>query len=687
MQESKNQYNIVKVNDQVGNFKYLTNFYKIMMNKITGLLILLLCPIMIYAQRAKVYEVKSPDGSVALKLEAGTKMLWSVQHTGRQIIAPSAISLLLQNGEVLGDNAKITAPKIEKINTSFKAINYRKSVVSDVCNQITLNCTGKYGVIFRVYDDAVAYRFFTKRSGEIIIENEEANFNFTDDHKAFVPIQWDYRDGKNFNSSFEALYREINLSRFPKDSLAFLPVLVDAGQNIKVEVLEADLENYPGMYIDLNETGKGFKGVYAPYPLETYVKGLNIIPARSAGYIARTEGTRNFPWRAVVISEQDKDLLNCDIVQKLASPCRLTDISWIKVGQVSWDWWNGMNISHVDFRAGMNTASYKYFIDFASRYKVPYILLDGGWNTPGDLTKPRADINLEELVAYGNQNGVELIVWASWKDVLAQKEKAFPFYQKTGIKGMKIDFIDRDDQIAVASTYEIAKQAAEYNLLVDYHGIFKPTGLQRTYPNVVGYEGVKGLENVKWANENVPRYDVTLPFIRNLAGPMDYTPGAMRNSIRANFRAINSMPMSQGTRVHQIAMYVIFEVPLQMLSDNPTIYLREQECTDFITKIPTTFDETVALDGKVAEYVSIARRKGDTWFAGAMTDWTPRELSIDFSFLGDGNYKAEIFKDGINSDRDATDYKKESVIIKKGDKLTFKLMNGGGWVARLEKVQ
>jgi alpha-glucosidase len=657
-----------------------------MKTKLFALILLLLCPVMIYAQKKWSLEVKSPGSSIVLKLESGAKMFWSVQHKGRQIIEPSAISLSLQSGEVLGDNAKISTPKIEKVNNSFKAINYRKAVVSDVCTQITLNCKGNYGIIFRVYDDAVAYRFFTKLPGEIFIKYEEANFNFTEDHKAFIPIQWDYRDGKNFNSSFEALYREINLSKFPKDSLAFLPVLVDAGQNIKVEVLEADLENYPGMYLDLNETGKGFKGVYAPYPLETYVKGINIIPTRRADYIARTDGTRSFPWRAVVISEQDKDLLNCDIVQKLASPCRIADISWIKAGQVSWDWWNGMNISHVGFRAGMNTASYKYFIDFASDYMIPYIILDGGWNARGDLTKARPEINLEELVEYGNQKNVGLIVWASWQDILAQKEKAFPFYSKTGIKGMKIDFIDRDDQVAVASTYEIAKLAAEYKLLVDYHGVFKPTGLQRTYPNVVGYEGVKGMENVKWADENVPRYDVTLPFIRNLAGPMDYTPGAMRNSNQANFRAINSNPMSKGTRVHQLAMYVVFEVPLQMLSDNPTIYMREQECTDFITKVPTTFDETVPLDGKVAEYVAVARRKGDNWFVGVMTNWSPRELTIDFSFLDDGNYRAEVFSDGINSDRDATDYKKEVVNIKKGDKLTVKLMNGGGWAARLEKI-
>ena len=385
------------------------------------LTLMLLCPFVINAQKAKVYEVKSPNGAIAVKVEAGAKLQWSVQHKGNQLILPSAISLVLQSGEALGDNARITSAKPISVNTQFNAINYRKSVVKDVYNQLTLNCKGNYGVIFRVYDDAVAYRFFTRREGEMVIKNEEANFNFTGDQPAFIPIQWDYRDGKNFNSSFEALYREIRLSQFPKDSLAFLPVLVDVGQNKKVELFEADLEDYPGMYVDLNPSGKGFKGVFAPYPLETYVNGRNVIPGKRADYIAKTTGTRGFPWRAIVISEQDKELLNCDIVQKLASPNRLEDLSWIKVGQVSWDWWNDMNISHVDFRSGMNTPTYKYYIDFASANHIPYIILDEGWNIGGDLTKIKVDLNLEELVEYGNQRGVGLILWAQWQHIMQQK--------------------------------------------------------------------------------------------------------------------------------------------------------------------------------------------------------------------------------------------------------------------------
>jgi alpha-glucosidase len=656
-----------------------------MKTKTILLLTFLLGSLMLNAQRTKSYELESPDGAIILKVEPGTKLQWSVQHKGLQIIVPSSISLLLETGEILGDNADVISAKEESINDQFDAINYRRSVVYDICNQLTLNCKNGYGVIFRVYNDAVAYRFFTRKKGEIIIRNEEANFNFPDDYRAFIPIQWDYRDNKIFNSSFEALYREINISQFPKDSLAFLPVLVDLGSNLKVEVLEADLEDYPGMYLDLNQTGKGFNGVYAPYPLEIYVKGINVIPSKRADYIARTNGARSFPWRAITITTRDKDLLNCDIVQKLASPNRLADISWIKPGQVSWDWWNDMNISHVDFKAGMNTLTYKYFIDFASANNIPYIIIDAGWTTEVDLTKSRPDINLEEIVTHGNRKGVGVILWASWKSVQQQLEKAFPFFAELGIKGLKIDFIDRDDQLAVASTYEIARFAAENHLLIDYHGVFKPTGIQRTYPNVVGIEGVKGMENVKWANENVPRYDVTIPYIRNLAGPMDYTPGAMRNSNQANFRPINSMPMSKGTRCHQLAMYVVFEVPLQMLSDNPTIYMKEQECTDFITKVPTTFDETIPLDGKVAEYVAIARKKDNIWYVGAMTNWTPRELTLDFSFLGEGEYEAVIFRDGINANRDATDYRKEVMKLSSIDKLTIDLSNGGGWAARIEK--
>lgn len=643
------------------------------------------------AQKSKVIEIKSPDNKIALTLEVGVKTLWSVQCDGQQIIAPSGIALQLEGGEVLGDNATISSSKTEKFDQVITAINYKKAKIADQYNQLTINCKGDYGLIFRVYNDGVAYRFFTTKKTDFIVKNEEANFNFTDDYKAFIPYMWDYRGGVKFNHSFEALYKEINISKFATDSLAFLPLLVDVGNNKKAVILEADLEDYPGMYLNMNQTKKGFMGVYAQYPLEATLGGyenMNFIPTKRADYIAKAKGVSSFPWRAVVISQQDKDLLNNDMVQKLASPSRLTDISWIKTGQVAWDWWSDWNISHVDFKAGYNTTTFKYYIDFAAANKLPYIVMDWGWSSHTDiLTVIAPDINLQEIVDYGKQKGVGVVIWASWYAVTHQMDQAFPKYAKMGVKGFKIDFVDRDDQIAVASLYEIAQKAAEYKLIVDYHGVFKPTGLQRTYPNVVGYEGVKGLENYKWATEDQPRYTVSIPFIRMMAGPMDYTPGAMRNANKANYRPINNFPMSMGTRCNQLAMYVMFEAPFQMLSDNPTTYMKEQECTDFIAKVPTITDETVALDGKVGEFAAIARKKGETWFVGAMTNWTPRELTLDFSFLGAGNYQAVVFKDGINADRDGTDYKKEVIKITSGDKLKIQLAPGGGWAARIEKVQ
>jgi len=639
-----------------------------------------------YGRKAKDYTIQSPGGSITVKITVDSVVQWSVVHKGQDVILPSKIALNLEDGEVLGADAKVISAQTQNINTEFGAINFIKKTVKDHCTQFALNFKGDYGIIFRVYDDAVAYRFVTRKRDSLEVKNETANFNFADDDKAFLPIQWDYRAGKMFNSSFEALYHEVTLSHFPKDSLAFLPAMIDIGKNKKVVITEADLEDYPGMYLDLNSTQKGLKGVYAPFPLDAERHGINYIPNHRADYIAKTEGTRNFPWRVIVISEQDKDLLNQDIIQKLASPPRLADYSWVKAGQVAWDWWNNWNVSHVDFKAGINTATYKYYIDFAAANHIPYIVMDEGWAEEPNLLKITPAVDLQTIVDYGKQKNVGVILWASWYAITQQMDEAFPLYAKMGIKGFKIDFFDRDDQVVLQSCYAIAKLAAGYHLMVDYHGMFKPTGLQRTYPNVIGFEGVKGLENYKWANEDQPRYTNTIPFIRMLAGPMDYTPGAMRNAIQADYRPINGNPMSKGTRCQQLAEYVVFHAPLQMLSDNPTTYMREQECTNFITKIPTTFDETVPLDGKVAEYVALARRKGDTWFVGAMTNWTPRELTIDCSFLPPGNYEAEVFKDGLNSDRDGTDYKRELIKVKSGDKLKIQLYGGGGWAARIYPV-
>jgi alpha-glucosidase len=636
----------------------------------------------------KNFQVSSPSGAVQVNVDVAATLRWSCSFKNRPIVAPSSISLALQSGEVLGASPKVASSKTDKIDTKFAAFFYKKDFVEDKYNQLTLNCKGDYGVIFRVYDDGVAYRFFTKRKGDLIIKSEEANFNFENDYKSFVPYVRDLRGTEQYIQSYEALYTERNISRQATDTLGFLPILVDATY-AKAVVLDADVEEYPGMFVVRNAEGKGFKGVFAPYPLEEFQGGfhqLNTVVKKRADYIASVKGTRNFPWRAVVIAENDAALLNNDMVQKLASPSRVADVSWVKPGKVAWDWWNDWNISHVDFRAGINTETYKYYIDFASDNKIEYIIIDEGWSNDLDLMEISPKMNLKEIIDYGKSKNVGVILWASWYAVDQKMEEAFAKYASMGVKGFKIDFMDRDDQKMVSSLYKISERGAAYKLLLDFHGMYKPTGFQRTYPNVLNFEGVKGMENNKWTpNDDVPRYDVSIPFIRMVAGPMDYTPGAMRNSVKAYFRPIHSLPMSQGTRSHQLAMYIVFEAPLNMLADNPTAYKKEQESTDFIAKVPTTFNETVALDGSVGEYVAIARRKGDTWFAGAMSNWNARDITIDLSFLGDGSYEAEIFKDGINADRDATDYKKEIVKVSSKDKLNVHLAPGGGWAARIYK--
>jgi alpha-glucosidase len=639
-----------------------------------------------YAQPGKIFQVKSPDGHISLNLTVGETINWSLKNDETEVIIPSSISLTLANGETVGKNAQIKSAKTVAIDQSIETPVYKKDKVRAHYNQLTLFFKGESGLILRAYDDGVAYRFFTQKKDSITIVNEEANFNFAADDKAFLPFVNDYRNKDKFTTSFEAHYNKMRLSELVTDSMAFLPVLVDVGVEKKAVILEADLQDYPGMYLTSGGQ-KNLQGVFAKYPTVETTGGynnINYVVNGRADYIAKTKGTRSFPWRVVVISTSDKQLADNDMMQKL-SPSPTGDFSWVKPGKVAWEWWNARNISHVDFEAGLNVPTYKYYIDFAAANKLEYIIMDGGWSDELDLNK--FNIDVQQIVDYGKQKNIGIILWSSWY-AIGHKNMAelLSKFAKMGVKGFKIDFIDRDDQKMVSSLYAIAEAAAANHLLVDFHGMYKPSGLQRTYPNVVNFEGVKGLENMKWGTTDQPVYDVTIPFIRMVSGPMDYTPGGMRNATKGDFRAINDNPMTQGTRCHQLAMYTIFEAPLQMLADNPTVYQREQECTDYISSVPTTFDQTEALDGKVGEFVSLARRKGTTWYAGAMTNWDSREITIDLSFLGEGSYKAILYEDGANAGKDATDYKKTVITVDAKGKLSIKMASGGGWAARFEKI-
>jgi alpha-glucosidase len=637
----------------------------------------------LFAQTPKIFHVKSPDGKIDLTISAGKTIQWSVNHEDTQVILPSSVSLQLGDGMVLGTDVSVKNAKPATVNRTINTPLYKKDKVTDNCNELTLTFKGDFGLIFRAYNDGVAYRFFTAKAYEFNIDNEEANFNFKDDDKAYLPFVNDYRHKDKFNTSFEATYDKLNISAIKKDSLAFMPVLVDLGNGKKAAILEGDLQDYPGMYLTAGSQGHNLHGVFAPYPTKEEVSRINYVVDERADYIAKVPGIHTFPWRVVIISTEDKQLANNDMMQRLAEPSKISDISWIKPGKVAWDWWNDWNISHVNFRAGINVPTYKYYIDFAAANKLEYIIIDEGWSDDLDLNKTKLDI--PTIVEYGKQKGVGVILWSTWYAITRDADGLMAKYAQMGVKGFKIDFIDRDDQKVVQSLYELAEKAAKNHLLVDYHGMYKPSGLVTTWPNVINCEGVKGMENEKWGVKDHPGYDVSIPYIRMLAGPMDYTPGAMRNATKEAIRPINSNPMAQGTRCHQLAMYTVFEAPLQMLSDNPTAYMREQESTDFISAVPTTFDETVALDGKVGEFVSIARRKGTTWFVGAMSNWTAREATIDLSFLGDGTYKAITFEDGINADRDATDYVRKEVTVTSKDKIKIQMAPGGGWAARFVK--
>ena len=642
----------------------------------------------------KNYQVQSPNRDIKVEVTVADKVTFAIVQDHSEVMN-SAVSMTLQGGEVLGANPKVLKVTKTSVDKEIPSPFYKKDVVKDIYNEMQISFRGNYGLVFRVYNDGVAYRFTTKRKEPIVIDDEKAVYNFHSDYKTFTAYVNSTKPTfeEQFFNSFEQPYANETITGLNDKRLKILPLLVDLGDGRKICITEADLEDFPGMFLN-NETGKpSLKAVHAPYPKVKEQGGHNqfqMLVKERENYIAITSGARSFTWRAFIISQNDKELADCDMVYRLASPSRVNDISWIKPGKVAWDWWNDWNLYGVDFRAGINNPTYKYYIDFAAEHGIEYVILDEGWavNLQADMMQVIPEIDLQELVDYGKSKNVGIILWAGYWAFARDMENVVKHYSDMGVKGFKVDFLDRDDQEMVNFVYKASEVCAKYKMLVDFHGVFKPTGLQRTYPNVLNYEGVNGLEQMKWSSEkefDMVTYDVTIPFIRMIAGPMDYTQGAMRNAARGNHRSVNSEPMSQGTRCRQLATYVIFESPFNMLCDAPSNYRREKECTEFISNIPTIWDETVSLAGKVSEYVAIARRHGNDWYIGALTNWTPRELDLDLSFLGEGDYTLELFKDGINADRAARDYKKEVIPVSTDRKLKIHMAPGGGYAARIQK--
>jgi alpha-glucosidase len=634
------------------------------------------------AVQAQTQTISSPNGAIVVTISTSPALTYRVSLRGREIIAASEIGMTLSGGETLGSNAVVASSTPQSVDRVLRPVApTKRSEVHDRFNERRFDFRGDYSVVVRVFDDGVAYRFALRRPGEITVASEQATFRFPGDPLLYFPEE------TSLISHQERLYRKLRLSEVKGAQFASLPTLVALDGGTKIAITEADLFDYPGM--DLKAGGRGsLVGMFPAYPVKTQMdrdRTENV--TERADYIARTKGTRQFPWRTLAIAERDATLLESDIVYRLASPTTLSDTSWIRPGKVAWDWWNYNNLYGVSFRAGVNTDTYKHYIDFAAENGLQYVILDEGWYELGNLMKVVPAIDMEALAAYAKQKNVGLIMWVVWKTLDEQMQPALDQFAKWGVKGIKVDFMQREDQWMVNYYERVAREAASRRLLVDFHGAYKPTGLHRTWPNVVTSEGVVGLEHDKWSADSSPDHTTTFPFIRMLAGPVDYTPGAMINATKADFKPIFNRPMSQGTRCQQLAMYVVLESPLQMLADSPSNYRNEPESLAFLAKVPTVWDETRVLSAAVGEHILLARRSGDDWYVGAMTNWTARDLDLDLSFLPTGAYDAEIFSDGPNADRAAVDYVRSKRGASSSDRMRIHLAPGGGFVAHFVRLR
>ena len=640
-----------------------------------------------FAAKEKKYVLSSPDGTLKVEISAGNELAYQVMHGNDTILSHSNIGLVLENGTIVGKTPRITGERRRKIKDNIESPFYRFKEFVATGNELDLKLKGGFGIIFRAYNEGVAYRFYTTQSSDIIIKEEQAEFNFKEDYTAYLP--YTTNDKKPMAMAYQNVYDIIPLSK-AQPKLAFLPVTVDCS-SVKLTLLESDLEAYPGMFVQSQQGKYGLKGVFAPYPAKTdfYPWRKQEYVTETTDFISRSRGSRSYPWRVLAITEKDTDMPVNNLVYALASPNRIGDTSWIKTGKVAWDWWNDWNLKGVPFKAGINMDTYKYYIDFASRNGLEFIVLDEGWYDPksGDMLTVIPELDLTELIAYGKSKGVEIVLWTVFNVLDSQLEAACKKYADMGIKGFKVDFLDRDDQTAVEMVYRIAEMTARYKLTLDLHGIYKPTGINRTYPHIINFESVFGMEEVKWTDikNNMPLYDVTFPYIRMMAGPVDYTPGAMRNATKADWRAMYYTPASMGTRCHQLAAYIVHDSPFTMLCDAPTNYLNEQECVDFIASLPVEVDSTFIASGELGKYIVTVRKKDVNWYIGGMTNWDERDVQLDFSFLPEGmSYTAVLFKDGVNANKQAEDYRKETIRIDKDSRLTLHLASGGGFAMKLE---
>lgn len=635
--------------------------------------------------RAEGIKLSSPDGKITTEISTdGKQVLYSVYYDAVPLLLKSAAGMTFLKDS---KGYTLSAGKIKKVNETVTSPFYRFETFKNECNELHIRLNRNVGIIFRAYNEGVAYRFYTTVGGKQIVKSETTDYHFPSDYNSYLAYTTNATNGRDpYAMAFQNIYSVKKLSEQPKH-LAFLPVTIDCGK-AKVTLLESDLEAYPGMFVE--PVGNGLKGRFAAYPkvMKTYKGRGQSYVAEREDFIARINGKRSFPWRVMAVTTNDVQMPVNNLVYALASPNRIGDYSWVSAGKVAWDWWNDWNLKGVPFKAGINMETYKYFIDFAASHGLQYVILDEGWydSRKADLMHSISSINIPELVAYGKERGVGIVLWTVFNVLDEHLEEAFKKYSSEGVKGFKVDFLDRDDQTAVEMACRIARKAADYKMILDYHGFYKPTGFNRTFPNIVNVESVFGMEEMKWNEDkkDMPLYDVTFPFIRMMSGPVDYTPGAMRNASRADFRAVYDNPMSMGTRCHQLATYIVHDSPFTMLADAPTNYT--DNCIQFISSLPEDIDETKVLSGELGKYIVTARRHAVNWYVGGMTNWDARSVTVDFSFLdSDRPYKVILYRDGVNAGKNAEDYAVDTFQVKKGDKKEIRMAPGGGFAMSVVK--
>ena len=630
----------------------------------------------------KKYKLFSPDKKTEVTITLDPEISITTNYKSNKLFSIENISLDIEGEKFISAIEKVKKEKTNSVSRNiYPEIKEKYKEIYENYNELLLDFKGEFSLTVRAYNNGVAYRFNTTFEDNIVVNKENFNLHFNEKDSIYL------QKSETFNSSYETPYEYSAVKDVTTDGYCCLPALVKKSNGTNIIITESDLVDYPGLWLKATGTST-IKSANAGYPESFKYEGNSYSQGqvkKHAGYIAKVKGTRSFPWRIFAIAENDAELITNTLVYQMATPLQIDDVSWIKPGVVTFDWWGRRNIYGTDFKSGMNTATAKYFIDFCSNFGFEYFLFDDSWSKQDDLLAIHPDLNMEEVMDYAKKKEVKIMVWAIWNTFLQQEEEAWNQFEKWGIGGIKFDFMNRDDQKMVQFYYHVAKEAAKRKMVLDFHGAYKPSGLRRAYPNVLTREALIEFEYNGWTNHDTPEHHNLLPYIRMVAGPMDYIPYTTHNSTKKNFRPVGDMPMGQGTRAHSMALFVVLESPMQMLPDSPSDYYREKECTEFISKIPTEWDDLKVLQAKIGEHTVVARKNGDNWYIGAITNWNDKSFKINLDFLDNGEYQMEYIEDGINADTRAIDYRKKTKMVSNSETIEINLAPGGGWISIFTK--